>query len=92
MAVARLHIFISGDVQGVFFRAGTQTEARRLGLVGWVRNTEDGRVEVLAEGERSALEKLLEWCSHGPAGASVTKTEHEWLESKNEFRDFWIRH
>lgn len=92
MPPARLHILIYGDVQGVFFRAGTQSEARKLGLVGWVRNSEEGGVDVLAEGERSALEKLLEWCSHGPAGASVAKIKHQWLESKKEFREFRIRY
>ena len=93
MAIARLHILVSGDVQGVFFRAGTQGEARKLGVVGWVRNVPAGDgVEVMAEGERSALEKLLEWCSHGPAGASVSKTEHEWLDSTGEFRDFRVRY
>lgn len=89
---ARLHVLIHGDVHGVFFRAGTQSEARKLGLVGWVRNVPDGAVEVMAEGERPALEKLLGWCSHGPAGASVSKTEHEWLEAKGEFRDFRVRY
>jgi len=92
MDTARLHITVSGDVQGVFFRAGTQSEARKLGLVGWVRNVPGGAVEVVAEGERPALEKFLEWCSHGPAGASVAKTKHEWLEAKGEFGDFRIKY
>jgi len=88
----RLHLIVSGDVQGVFFRAGAQSEARRLGVSGFARNREDGSVEVVAEGERAKLEKLLEWCSHGPAGASVSEVKEEWMESKKEFKDFRIRY
>ncbi len=88
----RLHVIVSGDVQGVFFRAGAQEEARRLGLVGWVRNNDDGSVEATAEGGRESLERLLAWFSHGPAGASVSKMQHEWLEATGEFSDFRIRY
>jgi acylphosphatase len=80
-------------VQGVFFRAGAQDEAGRIGgITGWVRNTPDGSVEVMAEGERDKLERLMDWCSHGPAGAVVEKMEHEWLEYKGEFKDFRMRY
>lgn len=89
---ARLHIFVFGDVQGVFFRANTQDKARELGLRGWVRNARDGSVEIVAEGEKEALEQLLEWCSHGPAAATVSRLEHAWLENKDEFNDFRIRY
>jgi len=90
---SRLHVKILGDVQGVFFRAGIQDEARSIGgITGWVRNTPDGGVEVLAEGEKGKLEALLEWCGHGPAGAVVEKAEHEWLDYKGEFRDFRVRY
>jgi acylphosphatase len=90
---SRLHIRIFGDVQGVFFRAGTQDEVRRIGgISGWVRNAEDGSVEVIAEGEKEKLEALLEWCGKGPEGAVVEKTEHEWLEFKNEFREFKVKY
>jgi len=89
---ARLHISVFGDVQGVFFRANTQDKARELGLRGWVRNVRDGSVEIVAEGEKETLEKLLEWCSHGPVAATVSRLEHEWLENKNEFSDFKIRY
>ncbi len=88
---ARLHATIYGDVQGVFFRAGTRAEAQRIGgITGWVRNTEDGAVEIMAEGGRDALEQLLSWCSHGPEGAVVEKVEHEWLQYKGEFSVFGI--
>jgi len=90
---SRLHIKIFGDVQGVFFRAGTLDTVRKTGgITGWVHNAEDGSVEVMAEGEKKKLEALLEWCCHGPAGAVVDKTEHEWLEFQDEFRDFSVRY
>ncbi len=87
---AALHILVLGDVQGVFFRAGAQDQAKKLGLSGWVRNTPDG-VEVLAEGERPALESLLEWCYHGPAGASVSAIEYGWMEPAG-LKEFRIRY
>lgn len=86
----RLSIHVFGDVQGVFFRAGAQMEARKLGVHGWARNRPDGSVEILAEGGRSELEALLGWCSHGPAGASVSRIEHEWSEASGEFDSFGI--
>jgi len=90
---SRLHIRIFGDVQGVFFRAGAQDEARRIsGISGWVRNSDDGSVEVIAEGEKEKLEALLEWCGKGPEGAVVEKTEHEWLGFKDEFRGFKVKY
>jgi acylphosphatase len=88
----RIRIIVFGDVQGVFFRAGAQDQARRLGLSGWVRNLPDGSVEVVAEGEDGALKALLAWCMHGPAGASVAKVEHEWLAATGETGDFRIRY
>ncbi len=90
--MVRLHIRVSGDVQGVFFRAGAQSEAKRLGLSGWVRNVDDGSVEALAEGSKSALDEFLEWCSKGPAGASVSEMKYEWMEATGEFRGFRIRY
>lgn len=79
-------------VQGVFFRANTVAAARRLSLSGFVRNLPDGSVEVIAEGEKEPLQSLLEWCSHGPEGASVSKIEHEWEKENNEFKGFSVRY
>ncbi len=75
---ARVHVLVSGIVQGVAFRAHTVDEARRLGLSGWVRNLADGRVEVEAEGDRAALEKLVGFCRRGPPAAQVDDVEVTW--------------
>lgn len=71
----RVHVYISGRVQGVFFRAETQRMAADYNLAGWVRNTEDGRVEALFEGEDADVEKMLAWCQTGPPAACVTRVE-----------------
>lgn len=69
-------IYVSGRVQGVSFRASTVREAARLGgMKGFVRNLEDGRVEVLACGSREAVLGLIEWCRKGPPGARVSEIE-----------------
>jgi acylphosphatase len=92
MVKARLHIEVYGLVQGVFFRSNTQQKAFSLGVTGWVRNRKEGSVEILAEGEREALEALLSWCRKGPLGARVERVEHSWEEFKGEFSPFSIRY
>lgn len=67
----RLYLRIRGRVQGVGFRLGARAEAERLGLSGWVRNAEDGSVELEAQGPAAALESFLRWCQRGPVGARV---------------------
>lgn len=62
---------VTGQVQGVAFRWHTQEQARRLGVVGWVRNEVDGSVLVHAEGDDAAVDALVEWCRHGPPSARV---------------------
>ena len=76
--MSQVHLIISGKVQGVFYRASCQETAQRLGLTGWVRNLPDGSVEVLAQGEKEKIEKLIEWCRKGPDGAKVSGVEMEW--------------
>ncbi len=87
----RLRLLVSGRVQGVFFRAHTQEEARRLGLTGWVRNLPDGRVEALAEGPRDALEALLAWARVGPPSARVTGVDARWDAAEGTHAGFEIR-
>lgn len=88
----RVHLLISGKVQGVFFRANTRDRARRLGLSGWVRNLPDGRVEAVAEGEEERLKELVDWCHHGPPGAIVRAVEARWEAFRGEFSDFEVRY
>lgn len=87
----QLHAVVYGLVQGVNFRAATQSEARRLGLAGWVRNRADGAVEVLAEGPRAALERLAAFLHQGPPSARVTHVDTEFRAASREFRQFEIR-
>ncbi len=86
----RVRIVVRGRVQGVFFRAYTMERARRLGLVGWVKNRDDGAVEIVAEGEESKLEELLEWARHGPPDARVDEVEVNWGDAEGAFENFII--
>jgi acylphosphatase len=88
----RAHVFISGSVQGVFFRSETRHKAKERGVKGWVRNTSDGRVEALFEGEEENVKELIEFCKHGPPGARVTGVDVTRENYTGEFRDFEIRH
>ncbi len=89
---ARAHVYVSGMVQGVFFRSETQDAASRQGVTGWVRNLRDGRVEAVFEGEKDKVAKLIEFCRRGPRGARVTNVEVSWEDYKGEFRDFKARY
>ncbi len=91
MAVKQLNVVVRGRVQGVFFRAAAQREARRLGLVGWVRNRTDGAVEVTADGDEDKLRELLGFCQRGPSAARVDGVETRWRAYSGEFADFRIR-
>ncbi len=86
----RAHLYISGIVQGVFFRAHTRDVALNLNLTGCVRNLNDGRVEVTAEGPKDNIERLIEWCHTGPSGARVDAVRTDWEEPTGEFRNFEI--
>jgi acylphosphatase len=68
-------VLVGGRVQGVFFRASCVAEARARGVMGTVRNTGDGRVEAVFEGEASQVEAMIAWCSQGPPGARVDDVE-----------------
>lgn len=88
----QIHVYISGIVQGVFFRAATRRAAADLNLTGWVRNMEDGRVEAVFEGEDADLEKMLAWCKTGPPAAIVEKVTLTEGRYTGGFNDFSIRH
>jgi acylphosphatase len=86
----RAHVFVSGRVQGVFFRSETRREARRYAVTGWARNLPDGRVEAVFEGEKKDVERLIEFCRKGPIGAGVTKTEVSLEPYAGDFEDFRV--
>jgi acylphosphatase len=87
---ARVHLVVSGRVQGVAFRAYTVDEARRLGVSGWVKNLPDGRVEAEAEGERPALEALVRWCEGGLPGARVDGLQVTWSAFRGDLGPFAV--
>jgi acylphosphatase len=87
---ARAHVTVSGMVQGVFFRARAVDRANQLGVTGWVRNTPDGKVEAVIEGEKGRVEAMVEFCRNGPEGAEVKGIEIDWEDYRGEFRGFQI--
>ncbi|HAF62334.1 MAG TPA: acylphosphatase [Anaerolineaceae bacterium] len=85
---ARMHAFVKGRVQGVGFRFFAMQAAWSHEICGWVRNRSNGDVEVLAEGNREALDALLEELKRGPSSASVQDVNVEWLPFQGEFTSF----
>lgn len=88
----RAHVFISGRVQGVFFRSETRRKASEQHIKGWIRNLRDGRVEAIFEGEEKSVKELLEFCRRGPLGARVVRLDVIWETYTGNFRDFRIRY
>jgi len=91
MATRRVHAIVTGRVQGVSYRASTVDEARRLGVVGWVRNLPDGAVELEAEGPDAQITALLAWCAHGPPAARVTSVDARELAPSGTETAFALR-
>ena len=85
---SRVRLLIEGRVQGVFFRASAVEQATRLGVKGWIRNRRDGSVELLAEGENSAVGALVAWCHQGQPRARVERVHVERQDYQGEFRAF----
>ncbi|NVB84110.1 MAG: acylphosphatase [Kofleriaceae bacterium] len=86
----RIRAIVTGRVQGVSFRAATEHEARRLGVVGWVRNKPDGSVELEAEGTDDKIAALLAWCHRGPSAARVDRVAVDELAPTGAEREFDI--
>lgn len=84
----RLHAIVHGDVQGVGFRYFVQRKAQQLGLSGWVRNNDDGTVELVAEGTRQQLEHLKRVVEEGPRLARVDRVETRWSEATGDLGRF----
>ena len=92
MTKGRVHVIISGYVQGVFFRASTRDMAQRFQLNGWVRNLPDGNVEALFEGTVENLHRAVEWCRTGPPGARVVEVKEKWEDYQGDFKGFEVRY
>lgn len=92
MAKERVHLTISGRVQGVGFRASTRRQANRYGLTGWVRNLANGDVEAVVEGNEDDLKELISWARSGPRLARVNDLEANWKDHTGEFDSFSVRY
>ncbi|MDY7082529.1 MAG: acylphosphatase [Halobacteria archaeon] len=93
MTQKRAHVFVSGKVQGVYYRANTRDTAREKDVKGWVKNLADGRVEAVFEGEKEKVESMVEWCHEGSPRAEVEDVEVEWEEPEgNGFDGFEIKY
>ena len=87
---SRVHLVITGRVQGVWFRANTQKKAKTLDLKGWVKNRPDGRVEAVFEGEKEQIDRIIEWCKKGPSFARVDDVQIQWETPMGDFTTFTI--
>ena len=90
MKQQRVHIFISGKVQGVFFRQALKVIAKKNNVSGWVRNLIDKRVEAMLEGDNKSVNLVVEWAKIGPANSHVDNIEINNEEFKNEFSTFEV--
>ncbi|HUO42352.1 MAG TPA: acylphosphatase [Methylomirabilota bacterium] len=88
--MVRAHVYVSGRVQGVFFRAKTENNAIRHRVKGWVRNLMDGRVEAIFEGEKRDVDAMIEFCKLGPPGAYVMQLDVTWEDWAGEFTEFKV--
>jgi acylphosphatase len=86
----QLHVIISGRVQGVWYRTSTKQKAEELGLTGWVKNTVDGNVEAIFEGEESTMNEMIAWCWVGPLLAQVDDVKIIRKRVSDEFKGFTI--
>ena len=88
----RVHVFYSGDVQGVGFRHTTEELAHQMGVLGWIKNLRDGRVELVAEAEETILQRFLETIRNGAMRNFIHDTEVSWSDASDAFREFEIRY
>ena len=90
MSNVRAHVFVSGQVQGVFFRQSIREKAQVYGVTGWVRNLDDGRVVAVFEGEEEDVKALVDFCRKGPRGAVITDVDVTFERFTGEFRNFKV--
>lgn len=91
MSDKAVHAYVSGRVQQVGYRQTCRSTARSLGLVGWVRNLNDGRVEIFAQGDSENVDRLIDWAWSGPSAASVTGVESDRVAVDQTVTDFFIQ-
>lgn len=89
--MAAVHLIIQGKVQGVFYRVSAKKTAASLSIIGWVRNTQEGHVEIIAQGEEEQLQQFINWCKRGPSTAQVENVITEQAEEQ-PFKEFKILH
>jgi len=92
MVQKRVHIFVNGRVQGVFFRQATKVIAIKNNVTGWVRNLDDGRVEILIEGDDKCVDSVIEWCNIGPANSRVDDIQINNEEYSGKLENFEVRY
>ena len=92
MVQKRVHIFVNGRVQGVFFRQATKVIAIKNNVAGWVRNLDDGRVEILIEGDDKCIDSVIAWCDCGPANSRVDDIQINNENYLGSFEDFEVRY
>ena len=86
----RVHVFISGYVQGVMFRYATQREALKLNLSGWIKNISDGRIEAIFEGNEAKVQRMIDFCHKGPPSAKVTNVKIMYEDPLHRNKSFKI--
>lgn len=86
------HILVKGKVQGVFFRKNAKQLAAELNILGWIKNTDEGHVEILAQADKNAVEQFIQWCWQGPPRADVEKVETEDAAINNDLKRFSIEY
>ena len=91
MAETRLRILLEGRLQGANFRMNTQSQATALGLVGFVRNLSDGRIEIEVQGGEAEVEQMLAWCQEEPHGSQIRSILYRYDETVNRYSDFSVR-
>jgi acylphosphatase len=91
MTYVRVHVFIEGKVQGVFYRSWARDTAQRLGLTGWVKNLEDGRVEAVFEGSKGKVDEIIKQCREGSREADVAHIDVNMEDASGELVGFEVR-
>ena len=92
MIKQRIHILVTGKVQGVFFRQATKVVAIKNNVTGCIKNLENGQVEIILEGDEKNVNSVVDWCRHGPANSRVDEIEINNQKFSNQFLEFEVRY